>query len=95
MLAADGLEAPPYMKQWEKELGVRSNKVTLEKMMRLAHTSAVDSNTAEMKYKCLSRWYRTPDKVSRYQRNHHSVGGVVKSWGQWPIYGGPKMIGGR
>lgn len=62
-----GLGKPPYMEKWEKELGARVNEQQLGKILQMVHSSAVDSNTMEINYKCLSRWYMPPDKMHKYQ----------------------------
>lgn len=61
------LDALPYIKKWEEELGSQCNKHTLEKKLKLTHCSAVDTKMSETNYKCLAWWYATPDKVSKVQ----------------------------
>lgn len=35
------------------------------RILRLVHSSAVNTNTVEINYKCLTRWYITPDKACK------------------------------
>lgn len=65
--ARDDLDVPPYIKKWENELGSRRNKDTMHKIMKLTHSSVVNLKMVEMNYKCLARWYTTPDKTSIFQ----------------------------
>ena len=50
LLAVDELEIPPFVKKWERELGSQIDNVTISKMLKLTHSSAVDSRTAEMNF---------------------------------------------
>lgn len=59
------LEVPPYIKKWERELESRCSKFTLEKILKMTHKSAVGIKRTEINFKCLARWYVTPDKISK------------------------------
>lgn len=87
--ARDDLEAPPYIKKWENELGSRRNKYTIDKIMKLTHSSAVDIKTIEMNFKCLARWYATPDKISGKSsecwRGCKVAGTMAHFWWNCPI----------
>lgn len=41
---------------------------TIKKILNLTHSSAIDTKTALMNYKCLERWYVTPDRARKYQK---------------------------
>lgn len=62
----DRLEALPYIKIWENELGSQCKKHIIEKILKLSHSSVVDTKVTETNYKCLARWYVTPDKISKF-----------------------------
>lgn len=62
------LEVPPYIIRWEQELGSQCNKTVIDKILRLAHYLAVDIRRTESHYKCLARWYATPDRVSKMDK---------------------------
>lgn len=61
------LEMPPFIGKWEAELGTRVNDLEVRKILRMVRTMSVDSNTIEINYKCLARWYITPDKAHKCQ----------------------------
>lgn len=69
------LEVTTTINKWERELGTHIDKATISKILKRTHSSAVDTKTAEMHYKCLTRWYATPDKISKYQ-----VGKSAECW---------------
>lgn len=72
LLRAEEVEIPPFVRKWEKELGTTRDKKFIGKILNLAHASAVDSRTAEMNYKCLVRWYSTPEKISNFKGRYIS-----------------------
>lgn len=83
----------PYIKKWEEELGSQYNNHTLENILNLTHCSTVDTKTSETNYKCLARWYVTPDKVSKFQpeklaecwRGYRVPGTMVHIWWECSI----------
>lgn len=56
-------------------------------------SSAIDTRTMEMNYKCLTRWYATPDKLSKVQpeksqecwRGCMTVGTMAHLWWDCPV----------
>lgn len=62
-----GQERPLHIAIWEKEIGIDLNEHEQNVVLRAAHHSAIDVNTIETNYKCLSRWYITPEKIKKYQ----------------------------
>lgn len=67
------LEEPPYIKRWEQELGLQCSKALLEKILQLVHYSALDIRRTETHYKCLARWYATPDRLSKMDNSKSSA----------------------
>uniref|UniRef100_A0A8C5QKU6 Reverse transcriptase domain-containing protein n=1 Tax=Leptobrachium leishanense TaxID=445787 RepID=A0A8C5QKU6_9ANUR len=57
---------PPYMGKWENMLDVVLSDAQWSKICELIHHCSVSSKTQETAYKVLSLWYRTPDKINRY-----------------------------
>lgn len=68
LIDEDEIEKPSYIKQWEKDLGTLVELNTIKKIMNLTHSSAIDVKTTEMNYKCLVRWYITPERASKFQK---------------------------
>lgn len=74
-------------------MGTQKDLSTIRKILDLAQSSAVDIKTAEMNYKCLVRWYATPDRTSKYQkgkladcwRGCKEVGTMAHLWWKCPI----------
>lgn len=60
-------EKPIFIKKWESELGPVTSGVTWEAILNATHKTAVDMRMMEINYKCLSRWYATPDKINKFQ----------------------------
>ena len=77
-------------------LGTQRDRITIDKMLTLTHSSAVDSRTAEMSFKCISGWYVTPDKLRKFKegqtgecwRGCGSPGNMAHLW-----WGCPKVKG--
>lgn len=63
-----GLEILPFIGKWRDELGKQGKDLDVGKILKLAHTTAIESNTIEMNYKCLARWYITPNKAHKSQK---------------------------
>lgn len=61
LVAMAELKIPPYMEKWEKELGAR---VSEQHILRLIHSSAVDTNTTKISK---DGTYITLDNAHRYQ----------------------------
>ena len=83
---------PPFIEKWERELGSQRDKATIERMLTLTHSSAVDSRTAEMSFKCIAGWYMTPDKLKFF--NEEQTGlleglRITRKYGS-PLVGMPK-----
>lgn len=86
------MEIPPFIRKWERELGTTHDKKFIGKILDLAHASAVDSRTAEMNYKCLVRWYSTPEIISKFKnstsaecwRGCKEVGSMTHLWWDCP-----------
>ena len=55
----------PFLEKWEKELKITRGTNTFQRTMQLVHSSAIDIQTAEANYKCISGWYITPDKANK------------------------------
>lgn len=66
LLVIDKLEVPPFLTKWGIELGSLEYKHKIAKILNLTHSSAIDIRKVEMNYKCLTRWYATSDKLSKY-----------------------------
>lgn len=63
-----GPEIPPYIEKWERELGAPVNRAEIRQLLRRVHATSVNSNIVQLNYKCLVRWYITPDKAHKCQR---------------------------
>lgn len=63
------LGPPPFIKKWEEEMGTGDMEVDVCKILRLTHATSSDCSSTEINYKCLARWYITPDKLHQYQRD--------------------------
>ena len=78
--------------KWERDLGPCSNNKQWDKSLQLVHKSAIDTNTEEMNYKLITRWYNTPDKMGRIQvessrlcwRGCQMVGTIAHIWWECP-----------
>ena len=85
---------PPFIGKWERELGTKRDRTTIERMLTLTHSSAVDSRTAEMCFKCIAGWYMTPDKLKQFKegqtgncwRGCSTLGNMAHLW-----WGCPKI----
>lgn len=62
-----GSEIPPYIEKCEKELGTQVKDVEIRQLLRRVHSTSINSNMLELNYKCLARWYMTPDKAYKFQ----------------------------
>lgn len=83
------LGPPPFIKKWEEEMGTGDMGVDVCKILRLTHATSSDCSSTEINYKCLARWYITPDKLHQYQRDALIyAGGDVWKLELCPIYGG-------
>lgn len=72
-------------KIWRKCITTRTDMYVFQirKMIKTVHSFAVDINTIEMNYKCLSKWYITPNKELTKQE-----GEVMMFWEIWCKFGG-------
>lgn len=61
------VEKPAYCIKWESELGVVPSGVTWEAIFNATHKSAIDTRMIETNFKCLARWYMTPDRLNKLQ----------------------------
>lgn len=68
LLASEKLEMPPFIFKWERDLGTKKDIDTIKKIFKISANSKIDSRTAEMNYKCISRSYLTPEITSKYQK---------------------------
>lgn len=59
-------------------MGTRGTEVDVGKILRLTHAVSPDCSSLEMNYKCLVRWYRTPDKLHQFQKETFAGGDVQK-----------------
>lgn len=92
-MIGDESDVPPYIKKWEIELGSQCNQHVVDKILTLSHYSSVDTKTTETNYKCLARWYATPDKIStfipeksaEYWRGCKAQGTMSHIWWECPI----------
>lgn len=57
---------PPFIKKWEEDLGVGCEKSWVGSILGATHSTAIVMKTIETNYKCLSRWYMTPTKISKF-----------------------------
>lgn len=53
------------IEKWEGELGSQLDEQQMVKVMRAVRDYATDMKTIEMNYKCLVRWYITPEKKNQ------------------------------
>lgn len=66
ILSEEGeLDVPPYIKKWERELGSHCNLFTVERILKMVHVASADIKRSEINFKCLARWYATPDRLSK------------------------------
>lgn len=65
-----------------------TNNHMLVKIWKLIHCVSVDSRMTEINYKCLARWYATPDKLSSNRISQRTVGEDVRYQELWHTYGG-------
>lgn len=95
----EGEIAPPFIKKWEEDLGVRCEKRWVGSILGATHNTAVDMKTNETSYKCLARWYMTPIKISKFNpdrspecwRGCKAPGTMAHLWWECPkiqIFGG-------
>ncbi|CAI9546477.1 unnamed protein product, partial [Staurois parvus] len=56
--------SPPYIEQWEREIGATIDAEKQRKMFRIIHGN-INMQEVEMNYKCLARWYITPSVAHR------------------------------
>lgn len=68
LLRGRGEEVPPFIEKWENELGTRRTEQQVKNIFKMVYNNAIDNNTIEINYKCLSRWYITPDIAHKYQK---------------------------
>lgn len=68
LMEGNGRERPPYISKWEEELGTQVNDSKIGKILRMAFVTSIDSNTIEISFKSLARWYITPDKAHKFQK---------------------------
>lgn len=61
-----GAEPPPFIRKWEEELGASVDSEKVKRILEATHGTPVDSKTRESNYKCLTRWYMTPVRVSAF-----------------------------
>lgn len=82
-------EIPPFIVKWEEELGKREKDQHLGEIVKMVHSTAIDSNTIEMNYKCLLRWYIRPDETHNIKTGYRGFAGVGATlWEPWPTNGG-------
>lgn len=62
-----GTDIPAYIKKWESELKSKLKEDEVTTLLKRVHSTSVNYKMSELNYKCLSRWYITPDRVSKYQ----------------------------
>lgn len=82
------MEVPTFIKNWERELGQRGKNQEIGKILKLVHGSSVNTRMMEINYKCLTRWYRTPDIVGKFQkgltiecwRGCNQIGSMAHIW---------------
>lgn len=87
------LETPPFIKKWEKDLGVPLEENAKGNILTTTHSTATDIKTIESNYKCLSRWYATPVKINKYQpdrspncwRGCEMPGSMAHIWWSCPV----------
>lgn len=66
------VEVPTYIEKWEQELGKTLTIEQKNTVLRAAQGYARDINTIEMSYKCLARWYLTPIRMQKINREEQS-----------------------
>lgn len=68
--------APPFLGKCEAKLDAHWSEQKNLKILKLADVTAIDTNTIQINYKCISRWYATQTIAHKYQpeKNHHSAG---------------------
>ena len=92
LIEAECLEMPPYIKKWEEELGSSLSTTELKQIWKRVHTSSANSKLVELNYKCLMRWYITPDKAHKFKkeaselcwRGCRQIGNMAHIWWQCP-----------
>lgn len=66
MVRGTGTESPPFIKKCEAELGACGEGDEIRCILVVTHGTAVDTKTRKSNYKCLTRWYMTPVRVSKF-----------------------------
>lgn len=61
----EGQERPSFIEKWEKELETKLEKQQIRRMIAGGYNHAWDTNTIEMNYKFLARWYMTPERLHK------------------------------
>lgn len=91
-MASEKLEMPPFLVKWERDLGTKKDIDTIKRILKMSANSAIDTRTAEINYKCISRSYLTPEITSKYQkgpstcwRGCQEVGTMGHMWWSCPI----------
>ena len=56
---------PYYMREWERELGLKFTAEQSKRLMETTHQSSISSYIQEMSYKFLTRWYHTPTRLAQ------------------------------
>lgn len=86
------MEIPPYIEKWERDLGTKKDKNIISKILNRTFNLTLDTQSAEMNYKCISRSYLTPEILSKYQagstalcwRGCHGLGTMGHIWWSCP-----------
>ena len=80
---------PTYIKKWDEELATGDIEKDFGKILKMTHITSTNCGLIEMNFKCLSRWYITPDIAHRFQgETSDSVGGVVRNPEPCHTFGG-------
>lgn len=93
LLNSAEMETPPFIKKWEKDLGVPLEENAIGNITKATHSTATDIKMIDTNYKCLSRWYATPEKMYKYQpdrspncwRGCRAPGTMAHIWWSCPV----------
>lgn len=66
LIGLKGVEIPPFIKKWVLELDIQLKEPEIGKLLKRIHATTVNYKRLELNYKCLARWYITPDRAHKY-----------------------------
>lgn len=67
LIELKGAETLPFIKKWELELDSKLKEPEIGILLKRVHATLVNYKMSELNYKCMARWYITPDRAYKYQ----------------------------